>query len=91
MAHPNTRLSPHSRRLLVNAFLAGIPMKLLAVQYDISKKTGYGWVRRYQTEGLAGLENRTSRPQRNSPRTSMRMGSASVTPVFSKRVAICAW
>ena len=34
----------------------------LCERYGISRKTGYKWVERYQTEGLEGLEERSRRP-----------------------------
>src|SRR5262249_15909170 len=37
-------------------------MTELAEQYGISRKTGYKWLARFQTEGVAGLRDRPSRP-----------------------------
>jgi putative transposase len=34
----------------------------LCERYGISRKTGYKWVERYQTDGLGGLEERSRRP-----------------------------
>lgn len=34
----------------------------LCQEYEISRKTGYKWLKRYQEEGLLGLENRSKRP-----------------------------
>jgi len=34
----------------------------LCERYGISRKTGYKWVERYQTDGLEGLEERSRRP-----------------------------
>jgi transposase InsO family protein len=34
----------------------------LCERYGISRKTGYKWVERYQTEGIEGLEERSRRP-----------------------------
>ena len=35
-------------------------------QFEISRKTGYKWLQRYQSDGLAGLSDRSRRP-RSSP------------------------
>jgi transposase len=68
VAHPSARLSVFSRQLLVKRVLVdGWPVATVAEQPGISRATGYKWVRRYRTDGLAGLEDRGSRPHR-SPR-----------------------
>lgn len=36
----------------------------LCRRYGISRKTGYKWIDRYDTEGLDGLEDRSHRTQR---------------------------
>ena len=41
-------------------------MTELAAQYGISRKTGYKWLGRHDTEGVLGLQNRSRRP-RHSP------------------------
>lgn len=41
-------------------------MTELAVQYGISRKTGYKWLERYATDGAPGLSDRSRRP-RESP------------------------
>ena len=68
MAHPKARLSVFSRQLLVKRVIVdGWPAATVAEQLGISRATAYKWVRRYRTEGLPGLEDRSSRPHR-SPR-----------------------
>ena len=62
--HANTRLTPHSRQKLVEDYLAGQSMTILARTHGVSRKTGYQWVRRYRSEGLPGLKDRSSRPHR---------------------------
>jgi transposase InsO family protein len=62
--HANTRLSPHSRRKLVEDYLDGRSMTWLAQIHRISRQTGYRWVKRYRDEGPPGLMNRSSRPRR---------------------------
>lgn len=40
----------------------GTRMSALCREYGISRETGYKWLRRYQREGLDGLEERSRRP-----------------------------
>ena len=57
------------RRLLVDRIeLEGWPIAHAAAMTGVSRQTATKWVRRYRAEGLAGLEDRTSRPHR-SPRS----------------------
>lgn len=68
MAHRSSRLTPRGRRLLVDRVLAGgWPAVRVAEAAGVSRATVYKWVRRFQREGEAGLNDRSSRPQR-SPR-----------------------
>jgi transposase InsO family protein len=67
VGHPGPRLSVFSRQLLVARVAAGWPAAHVAEQLGISRATAYKWVRRYRTEGEAGLLDRSSRPHR-SPR-----------------------
>jgi transposase InsO family protein len=39
-------------------------MSELCGEFGISRKTGYLWLDRFETEGVAGLEDRSSRPRR---------------------------
>jgi putative transposase len=41
----------------------------LAEQYGISRRTGYKWLARYDAEGLAGLHDRSRRPQHSPTAT----------------------
>jgi transposase InsO family protein len=70
MAHRNARTTVHARRVIVERFLAGWPAARIAEQLAVSRATVYKWVRRYLTEGPAGLEDRTSRPHHTPTRTS---------------------
>jgi len=67
VAHRRARLTVFGRQLLVARIEAGHPAAHVAEQLGISRATAYKWVRRYRAEGEAGLEDRSSRPQR-SPR-----------------------
>jgi len=67
MSHANARLNVFGRRTLVERVLAGHQPGEVAKQVNVSRATGYKWVRRFRAEGAAGLVDRSSRPHR-SPR-----------------------
>jgi transposase InsO family protein len=66
--HQNARLTPRCRELLVARVLAGRCRRAVARELGVSEKTVQKWVGRFQREGIAGLRDRSSRPQR-SPAT----------------------
>jgi hypothetical protein len=43
------------------------PMAQLCREFEISRPTGYVWIKRYREQGIAGLEEHSRRPQ-HSPR-----------------------
>jgi transposase len=49
-------------RFVVEAELSDLPHAELCWRYNISRPTGYTWIRRYREEGLKGLEDRSHRP-----------------------------
>jgi transposase InsO family protein/transposase-like protein len=61
--HANARLTPEGRRILCERIASGRPVAHVAAEMGISRTTGYRWWRRYQTEGVAGLVDRSSRPR----------------------------
>ena len=68
MVHRNAPLTPLGRRTLVERIeLLGWPVAVAAESMGVSRETAYRWLRRYRAEGVAGLEDRSSRPRR-SPR-----------------------
>jgi transposase InsO family protein len=67
--HRNARLTPAGRLLLCQRIEAGWPVAHAAAAMGISRDRAYVWWRRYQGEGLAGLEDRSSRPHRSPTRT----------------------
>jgi transposase InsO family protein len=81
VGHPRPRLSVFSRQLLVARVQAGWPAAHVAEQLGISRATAYKWIRRYRTEGEAGLLDRSSRPH-HSPR---RLGEAAVAEIVAAR------
>ena len=68
MAHANSKLTPLGRRLLVDRVrVAGWSVAAAAEATGVSRQTAYKWLRRWETEGEAGLVDRPSQPHR-SPR-----------------------
>lgn len=71
MGHRNARLTVHGRRLLVRRVrIEGMPVAHVAKAMGISRQCVHRWVSRFDTEGDAGLEDRSSRPHRTPTRTS---------------------
>jgi transposase InsO family protein len=65
VAHARAKLTPFGRLLLVSRILEeGWPVAHAAEVQGVSRATAYKWLRRYRQEGLAGLEDRPSRPKR---------------------------
>ena len=63
--HKNARLTAHSRAELVRRVLVeGQSVKAVATAFGIDAKTVGKWVRRFEAEGPAGLEDRSSRPHK---------------------------
>lgn len=67
--HRNARLTPQGRLLLCQRIEVGWPVAHAAAAMGISRDRAYVWWRRYQAEGVAGLEDRSSRPRRSPTRT----------------------
>jgi transposase InsO family protein len=44
-------------------------IRALCRRFEISPQTGYKWLRRYQADGVQGLQDRSRRPQRSPRRT----------------------
>jgi transposase InsO family protein len=78
MAHAMPRLSPWSRLLLVERVQEGRPAAHVAAEMGVSRATAYKWLRRYRAEGVAGLVDRSSRPQTSPTRTSTEREAAIV-------------
>lgn len=68
MAHRRARLTVFGRQLLVDRVATdGWTIARAAEAAGVSRQTATKWVRRYREAGVAGLEDRSSRPRR-SPR-----------------------
>lgn len=66
--HQNARLTPILREELAEKVLSrGLTLNSAAAEFKVSAKTAAKWVRRFQQQGGAGMQDRSSRPLR-SPR-----------------------
>src|SRR5579863_2903123 len=70
--HQNARLTLRSREALVETVVHGLGFSRAAASFHVTPKTAAKWVRRYQSEGAAGLHDRSSRPHRSPRATSFR-------------------
>ena len=68
--HKNARLTLRSREALVETVNRGLGFSRAAASFHVTPKTAAKWVRRYQSEGVAGLRDRSSRPHRSPRATS---------------------
>ena len=62
VSHRNARLTVHGRLLIVQRVQGGWRQAHIAAAMGVSRKTVKYWLDRYETEGEAGLETRSSRP-----------------------------
>jgi len=61
--HKNARLTPHSRAELAHRVIEeGQAPKAVATAFGVSAKTVGKWVERFKAEGLAGMQDHSSRP-----------------------------
>jgi transposase len=71
MSHANARLNIHGRRLLIQRVIDDCrPVAHVAKELGVSRQCAHRWVNRYQLEGDAGLDERSSRPRFCPRRTS---------------------
>src|SRR5215468_299886 len=62
--HKNARLTPLGRERMVNMVVGGQTPKAVSEAVGVCPRTVGKWVKRFQAEGLAGLQDRSSRPDR---------------------------
>lgn len=67
--HKNARMTPLGRAEMVRRIREGQPVAVVAAGFGVSEKTARKWVKRFEQEGPAGLENRSSRPRTVANRT----------------------
>jgi transposase InsO family protein len=66
VSHRNARLTPKARLTLVQRVrVQGMPVAHVAKAMGVSRQCAHRWVKRFDTEGVAGLEDRSSRPHRS--------------------------
>ena len=61
--HKNARLTPLGREHMVNMVLSGQTPKAVSEAVGVCPRTVRKWVDRFEAEGLAGLQDRSSRPE----------------------------
>lgn len=87
MGHRNARLTVHGRRLLVQRVrVEGMPVAHVAKAMGVSRQCAHRWVARFDAEGDAGLEDRSSRPHRSPTRTSAEIEQRVVATRLELRV-----
>lgn len=62
--HENARLTPRGREHMVTMVLSGQTPKAVGEAVGVCPRTVRKWVARFEAEGLAGLQDRSSRPAR---------------------------
>lgn len=76
MSHRNARLNVRGRLLLVERVIElGRPVAHVAHELGVSRQCAHRWIRRYRTDGAAGLHDRPSRPRRLPTRTAAEIES----------------
>jgi len=70
MGHRNARVNVHGRRLIVHRVrVLGWPVAHAAKAMGILRQCAHRWLARFDAEGDAGLEDRSSRPHSSPTRT----------------------
>jgi len=64
------------RYTAVTEVLGGMPVTEVADRYGVSRQSVHAWLRRYQADGLAGLEDRSYRPRSCPHQTSAQVEAA---------------
>ena len=68
--HPNAKLTPHARRLLVDRVeRLSWPVSRAAREAGVSRQTVHKWLNRFREGGDEGLGDRSSRPKHLPTRT----------------------
>ena len=62
--HKNARLTPHGRERLAKMIVGGQTPQAASEAAGVCPRTGRKWRDRFEQEGLAGLQDRSSRPHR---------------------------
>ena len=71
MVHAKPRLNVYGRSLLIDRVRGqGRPIAHVARELGISRQCAHRWIARFDAEGAAGLQDRSSRPHRSPNATS---------------------
>lgn len=70
MSHGNARTTIHGRLLIIQRYRQGWRQAHIAAAMGISRRCVGKWIDRFTSEGLAGLQDRSSRPHTVARRTS---------------------
>jgi len=62
--HKNARLTPRGRERMVELAASGLTPKAIAEAVGVCPRTVRKWRKRHDSEGIAGLQDRSSRPHR---------------------------
>jgi transposase InsO family protein len=73
VSHATARLTVFGRKLIVQRVKSGWTVAAAAESTGVSAATAYKWLRRFDAEGVAGLETRSSRPHRSPRRMPQRL------------------
>jgi len=83
--HQNARLTPKGREEMVRAVVeAGLSKAAAARKYNTTPKTVGKWVKRFRSEGVNGLRDRSSRPL-SSPNQTAQITCAAVEALRRQR------
>jgi putative transposase len=84
MPWSETRPMDERLRFVVEAVRGEEFFRALCARYGIQPKTGYKWLRRFESEGVAGLAERSRRPHR-SPTATSRESVAALVELRQRR------
>jgi transposase InsO family protein len=85
--HKNARLTVFCRELMIDRMFKGQSKVKVAAQFGVTVRTASKWLRRYQAEGVRGLEDRSSRP-RHSPAATAQELSLAVLALRRQRLTL---
>ena len=86
MAHAKAQLTVPGRLLLIHRInVEHWPVATAAEAQGVSRATAYKWLRRWRTEGVAGMADRSSRPHRMPTRTSDQVTATIITTRLAGR------
>ena len=77
-SHPNAHLTPRGRARVFAAVEAGMTVSAACIAFRVSRRWYYRWLPRWQAQGRAGLNDRSSRPHRSPQRLSLAQEEAIV-------------